>query len=557
MKHIKVLLENYLIRLNRLFYLILLHLIYTIKFIKKYFMANKIKNNKNSMENFEISTAKNTIVYVSSKIIGAFSSFLLIIFLAYFLGVKNFGIYSIIFSFYLILGIGGSFGIGTAFRKKLIEKNRIIQIINNGYFIALIIGIIIFVFGFLSSNYFAGLYHQNISIDLKIVSFTFFLFILFNLTGSALVGINKIKQASIVNISYYVSLLISTVILVLNGYQIFGAIIGLLIGVTTGLIIGIIYLIKNIELRLILPSRKIISEIFGFSFPVMITNVSVLGITNFAIMFLALYVNPFKIGNYTAAFRLARIIEVLLISSTFILLPTFSEIFNSKKLRSKINVIYNNSLYYILIVLIPLILFLISSSLPLSNILFSKQYSLTSFYFQIMVIGFGILIVTNFSTTILISYGNTKKLMKYQLLVISIELVMLLISIPLFKIIGALAVLFIITPILSDIIFLKVLSNEFSIKLYHKILKLIIPTLILFVILYFSSFLLHYSKITIITNLILIIILYPLSLIFFDLINQKNIDFIRKIVNNLSFIKYFTEPLLRYTEISLKKIHNK
>lgn len=512
--------------------------------------------NSNSIETFGISAAKNTIIFVSSKIIGAFSSFILIIFLARFLGADNFGVYSIIFSFYLILGIGGSFGIGTMFRKKLTKHSNSMQIINSGYFIALIIGIIIFIFSFLSSNFFAGLYHQNISLDLKIVSISFLLFILYNLTLSCLVGLNKIKQASIANLFYYLSQLFAVIILVLLGYQIFGAIMGLLISIITGLIISLIYLIKSINLKFILPSKKILKEILSFSFPVMISNVSVLGLTNFAVMFLAVYVIPFKIGNYSAAFRLSRIIEVLLLSSTFILLSTFSTIFNNKHLKEKLNAIFNNSLYYTLIFLIPLIVYLVSSAVPLSSLLFSSQYSLAPHYFQIMIIGFGILIITNFSTTLLISYGDTKKFMKYQLLIILIEFLLLLIFTPIFKIISTIVILFIIFPILSNIIFLKVLSNQFSIKLYPKILKLLIPGIILFAILYISSYFI-YSKIIIIVNLILVIALYPILLVVFNLINQNNIDFIRKIENNIRVIKYIIEPLLKYTEFYLKIIQNK
>ena len=60
--------------------------------------------------------------FISSKIISAVVTLLLLVFLARYLKPVDYGIYTIVIALYTLLGMGGNFGMGTALRKKLSEK---------------------------------------------------------------------------------------------------------------------------------------------------------------------------------------------------------------------------------------------------------------------------------------------------------------------------------------------------------------------------------------------------------------------------------------------------
>ena len=519
--------------------------------------ANRGIANESIAADFSINAAKNTIIYTLSKLYSSLLAFIAIIFLARYLGVTDFGVYTILFSFYVILGIGGSFGIGTAFRNKLVHKGAVNSIIINGYFIAIIFGVVVSIAGLLMSSYMASLYpqalmvHSNLLFLFEFTSIILFFFVLNNITISALVAVDKTKQASIANIIFASLQLTSIIILVLLGYNVFGALFGMMLGVISSFLIGFGFLLKAVKLKFIMPSKAILKNLLSYSFPVMVSNIAVLGVSSFSVIYLGIYVSSFVLGNYSAAFRFARIIETLILSTTFVLVPMFSNAFKDKNLKARISSIFNNSLYYMLLFILPIIVYLISSAVPLSNLIFSQQYSIAYLYFQIMILGFGLLAITNFSVALFVSYGDTKKFMLYQLAIVIIELALFIIITPFFKIMGALIFLFFIAPLISNAIFLKALSSNFSVKLENKIIKLLAPSIILFAVLYLIATALRNAYYTLIINLILIVILYPLLLVKFKLLAQKNIDFIRKLTLKLPIIGNILNLLLRYVEIYL------
>ena len=89
--------------------------------------------------------------FISSKIISAVVTLLLLIFLARYLKPIDYGIYTIVIALYTLLGMGGNFGMGTALRKKLSEKEvgreRKKELISNGFAIAGIIALAIMLIG--------------------------------------------------------------------------------------------------------------------------------------------------------------------------------------------------------------------------------------------------------------------------------------------------------------------------------------------------------------------------------------------------------------------------
>ena len=95
-------------------------------------------------------------------------------------------------------------------------------------------------------------------------------------------------------------------------------------------------------------------HMLDFSAPVLASNVATYVPPNLAILLLGVYASTAIVGNYNAAFRFGNFVSVILVSISFVLLPAFAKAFSDKDLSSKIGHIYNSSIYYSLLLLLPL-----------------------------------------------------------------------------------------------------------------------------------------------------------------------------------------------------------
>ena len=511
-----------------------------------------------------VSTAKNGILYISSKIIAAAITLMLLVFLTHILAPTDYGIYIIAIAFTSVLGIAGNFGLGTSLRKKIPEsknnKIRIDKLVNTGYFAAIIISLIISIFGIIISKYLAvQVYHNpNLTLPFIIASITVFLTVIFNTTNAILVGIDKIKEASIGNIVYTSAQLVIVATLVLLGYSILGALIGIAAGLFLGFIIMFIYTLKYIKYKFEIPSIKIFREVIFFSIPIMLSNIAVVGIANFAIDFLGIFAVVITVGSFGAAFKLGRIFEVLLASTTYILLPIFSKVLGSKTLSSKISSIYDNSIYYMLLIMLPLLIFLIATSNPITHLLFTGAYPSAAFYFSIISIGIAAQVIGSFAGTLIISYGDSKKFMKYQITVVIAELILLITTTPIIKVYGVLLSLFIIGPILLDILYINSLSKQFNVNMkFGRLIRLLVSSIILWVILTVMNTYVHLGYLNIIIGIIMTLLIYPPLAVVTGSIKQRNIIFLKELAEQMHKVGYVLNIIIKYTEIFQVKLIKK
>ncbi len=493
-------------------------------------------NNEESYKDLGLATARNGAMYVSSKIISSVVILVILIFLARYLKSDYYGLYTIVVAFSTLLGAGGNFGISTTFRKKLSENNisneEKSNVISSGLTLSLSISFILAVIGILISKYMAfTVYHEPLLvIPFVIASITIFFTVLYNVTSAVLFGINKVKEASKITIIYSISQALAVLTLVLLGYSIIGALSGIVISLIIGSLISIYYLRKFLVYKFKFQPLKKLKEMFFFSSPILVSNLVYLGLTSFAIAFLALFVSPSIVGTYGVAFRSGRIIEVITASLTFVLLPTFSNVITDKLKKGNINKIFNNSIYYSFLILAPITVYLISVSKPLMYLLFSESYTYSYIYFSLILIGLLINIIGMYSGQLMVGYGKTKLFMKYQILTLIIELSLLLILTPILKVYGVLLSLFLIGPIIFSLIYILVLYKNFKIKFYWKrLFGIISASALLFVVLYLVSIILKQSKIAILLNLILTFIIFVPLASAFKGIDKSSLEFIKSI----------------------------
>lgn len=516
--------------------------------------SSKTDNAKSSVG---IKTAKNGVLYVVGQLVGSVSILVLLILLARLLQPALFGLYAIVIAFYTLLGIGGNFGVGTALRKRLPEtkdKEERSALISNGYVIAMAVSLVIAIAGILLSHYIAvSIYHQpSLSTALQLASVLVIFWVFFNLTIAVLVALDKVLEATIIDLVYSVIQPIAAITLVLLGYGIFGAIDGIAISIVLGSMIGLYYLSKEIH-RLIKPTKKLLKELFSFSAPVATSNMALLGPSNFAILLLGVYASAMVVGNYNAGYELGNFVGIVFSSAAFVLLPVFASTFANKKTALKIKEVYNNSVYYTLLVLLPVLAYVVGVAQPLMFLFFSKVYTMTPFYFAAIALGTTLSIIGVYAGTVIVGYGDTKKFMIYQIAIVLLELVLLFILTPYLKGIGVILALFVIGPIILDIIYMRALQKQFAFKQeFGKIVPLVAAAAITFVVLAGVTLLLNQSKFAIITDLILMLLIYPPLAALFKGVTKIELEFLNSLASTYK-MGFIAKYILDYAQFFIRE----
>ena len=189
-----------------------------------------------------------------------------------------------------------------------------------------------------------NVYHDvAMAFPLGIASLLVLLYTLFNLTLATLVALGKVKKGTLMYLMYSFLQLFTSAGLVILGYGVFGALIGLGIGLLIPSFIGMYWISKSINGRFVAPKKSTISHILRFSAPVLVSNLANFTPPNLAIILLGVYATSIIVGSYNAAFRFGSFVTVILASTSFILLPAFAKAFADKSLSKKIGRIYNGS----------------------------------------------------------------------------------------------------------------------------------------------------------------------------------------------------------------------
>ena len=512
---------------------------------------------QSSLEALGSKTASGGTIFMSGKIAAALANLFLLIFLARYLAPVEYGLYTIAISFSLVLGMGGNYGLGTALRKIIPnegEMERRSMLVFNAYIVAGAASAAISIAGIALSGVVATYVYGNPSLAFPIAlgAADVFLAVLLNLSTSGLVGFEKAKGATYGVITYAFGQLAATVALVLLGFGVSGAMGGLVIGTSAGFLMSAAYMLPEVRIKYMRFSKHVSKSMTKFSLPIVISNIAQTGATNFGMVFLGIFATATIVGNFGAAYRLGKFIEVLLTSATFVILPAFSRAATDSRMSAKISSIFNNSIYFSLLFLIPISVLMISTSTPAVHLLFSQKYEYAPLYLSIITLGLLMTAIGAYAGTLLIGYGDTKKFMKYQLGFVVFDFLLVLVLVPFIKADGLLLALFIIEPVALDLVFLRMLKRQFSVKLhYGQVFRLAVSAFILFAFLYSVAYAMHERTLALLVNVVLLLLAYPVLLGLTGAVRKSNAKLIRSMASGIPG-KGILLLFLRYTELFVR-----
>jgi len=299
-----------------------------------------------------------------------------------------------------------------------------------------------FLSGFLATNIFD---RPEIVPLIQIASFTIFADALLKAAQATFTGYEKMEYHSITSIVYSTLKTGFMILLVIFGLGAFGATIGTTIAYLISGIISIILLYVAIYRNLQrqddskLEIFATIKTLFRYGLPLSISAIISGFLAQFYNVLIAIYCTDLVIGNLQVALNFAFIVTFFVMPVITVLLPAFSK-FDSQKERETLGNVFQFSVKYASLLIVPVAFAVIALSQLGVSTLFGEKYSYTSLYLALYVVtfiytAFGYLSVEN----IIKSQGKTDVNMKLTLITAVIGLALNIVLIPKFEILGLLA----------------------------------------------------------------------------------------------------------------------
>ncbi|MEM3781541.1 MAG: oligosaccharide flippase family protein [Candidatus Micrarchaeaceae archaeon] len=382
------------------------------------------------------------------------------------LGPSQYGVYVIAVSIAGAFGAVGNFGIATYFERQIPiamakDRRELSSIIGSGIVAIVALSLAIMAVGLAASHYLSVLLFHSLSelavLYIALISILFSM--LYGISHGALIGLNDGKGSAIASIVYTLTQAAVSISLVVSGYGVLGAVLGLLAGLLLGTATALLLIRKHtsISMRISAVWQRI-KQMLSFSLPIAGSNFLGALPSNIAVILLGVYTLSSTVGNYGVASRVESILGVFT-GSLVVMLPFFSGMLVRNSRKEEIGNVMSYVLYVMFLLATPFIIFFAMFS---HAIMYTVFPSYTSVYIYISLMSISVLlnVLSAPASSFVIGRARVKKVLKFSAITGLSELVLLFISIPAIGAYGAIAVLFFYGSALADLLYMREISKE-------------------------------------------------------------------------------------------------
>ncbi len=349
------------------------------------------------------------------------------ILVARFLGPELYGQYTlalVIPNFlFLIADLGISQGIikFTANFNLKAETDRITRIVKNLLIIKALMGASVFLINFIFAGFFASVFFQRPELTFYIrVGSTAVLFqVLYTTVLSLFVGLDKTQYNALATSIQSTAKAIISILLIVLGFGLVGAITGHIIGYVAAAVFGILMFLPIIRRK----NNQIIKSgasndlklILRYSAPLYISILLVGFAPFYQSVVLAIFTTDLNIGNYRAATNFLALFAVISGPITTALLPAFSKLDTST--NQKIKAFFRLANKYTALTVIPLTILIMILSKEIVQVIYGSTYTYASTYlamfcFLYLLVGIGYLTLPSLYNGL----GETKTTLRMSLI---------------------------------------------------------------------------------------------------------------------------------------------
>jgi len=378
--------------------------------------------------------------------------------------------------------------------------------------------------------------------------------------NSAFISLDKTEKSSILMNIRAIIKAVASILLIIFGLGVTGAIIGTGLGVLFTAASGAIILLfftcheleNNSEQSENFNLSQGLKELLYFGAPLYLSALIVGFQVQIRGVMLAFLTSDFSIGNYRTALNLTEIIVLFASPIMRSLFPAFSKL-NIKKDRNYIEKMFKLSVKYTSLAIIPVSIAIAILSKNLVYILYGLQYQTAPTYLSFYMITFLCTAIGMYVIEALFNgQGETGTTLKINLLNLAISIPLALILIPLYDVLGLISSI-LASQLVSTCYGLYQVYRKYQISIeYFSSLKIAVTSLLSVLPLYILLKLEYFSNT--IQNIALGGTLYVMSFLLLapmlGAINNEDIDNFEKFFNELPIIY----PVLRYILILERKV---
>jgi len=319
-----------------------------------------------------------------------------------------------------------------------------------GLFFELVLGFSLSFIPFLLSSFLATNIFQRPDIKplIEVASFTIFSGALLTAAQSAFVGYEKMELNSITMICRSAFKTVLAPLLVTLGLGAFGAILGTTVGFLVAGLVSVLILYTVLYKNLQKPNVTMydrseivetIKNMLKYGMPLSFSVILNGFLVQFYNFLIAIYCTDQMIGNYNVAVNFAVLVTFFATPITTVLFPAFSKL-DSKKETETLRNVFQFSVKYAALLVVPVTAAVMSLSQPAVSTLFGEKYTHAPLYLAWYIIiylysAFGSLSVGN----LINGQGKTEVSLKLTLITSALGFPLSLLLIPEFGIIGLIA----------------------------------------------------------------------------------------------------------------------
>lgn len=409
------------------------------------------------------------------------------------LGPEKYGLYTIVLIVPNFLILLSELGISSALIRYSAQLNtqgkgyKAARLIKIGILFKIAVAVSISLILLIVSEHIAAniLNRPSIGIYIKIASIHLIGQSVYNTVSYTFIGLDETGKSSILmNIRASVKAF-TTVLLIIVGFGLAGAVIGIGLGAIIAALTGVIMLMmwtlpkmrRNASDLEKIGSWQALETLIVYGAPIYFST----AIKGFTIqlrqIFLVLFTADINFGNYKTAMNFATLLMIIARPMTTSLFSAFSKL-DLEKDKESIEKMFQYAVKYTSLIVIPASMALAVLSQNVVFILYGDQYNLAPFYLKLYMMhflgaGLGLFVING----VFNSQGDTGTTFKIHLINNTILIIMSLILIPRYYVIG-LIVSIIVSHLVSTLFSLYKLNNMYGINLdWVSSLRIIIAAL--------------------------------------------------------------------------------
>lgn len=441
------------------------------------------------------------------------------------LGASGYGIYSVITSFAVLCSLIVISGIplATSYYTSKPDTNSL-SILKSSLILSFILSLIITILIVILSPFISALFNDpELTNLLQLIALTVPALALISVIQGYYSGKLNYKYQALLTIYLYTSRIVFVILFVsLNA-----SVVSAIIGYTISPIIPILAAFLMIGFGFVKETRYPMRKILSFAFPNIVFSLSTYFFINMGLFYVKIFfLNDASAGLYSAASTISQLPYLAMVAVNAAIFPAIS---GSGDQKARVSPFILESLRYSLIFMVPLVIFVITTSGSLLSLVYTSEYAVAAIPLSILTIGTCVFSLFLMFSTVISATGRPATSMFISIFIIFTNILLQILLTPVLGLAGVALSLTISSSIGLIITFLLVIRSHGNSFSPVSLIRIIAGGVILFIVMNLTVS----NGLNLISEYLLGGTVYFTSLYLIGEIHEKDIFRLKKLLSGL------------------------